>query len=230
MGARIWGRINQSMTSSPTLKPQPSLTHRRGLYIAAGLAGALIAAIALDTTVVPIGGENDMRQAAFSPDAFGEKEFPRIQAYVNGRAVDALQLAPAVLADKAAAAKQYGTPSSTGAIMMVRATGVVGDGTSGIYDVAVEGLPPEIRVRMQSGPAVNGTDLRDAPGDIAFGQFKNQIEFQNAASGINRAMKKAVLDKVDAGALKGKTVDLVGAFRLVNPKSWLITPVAVTVK
>jgi predicted lipoprotein len=218
------------MTIGSTRNSRALPAWRRGPYILGGLAVLLVAAIALDTAVVPIGGENDARQAAFSPDAYGETEFPRIQTVVAERAVDALTLAPAVLADRAAAAKQYGTASSTGAIMMVRITGVVGEGTSGIVDLTVDGMPPDIRVRVQTGPAINGTDLRDAPGDIAFGQFKNQIEYQNAASGINRAMKKAVLDSVDMAALKGKAIEIIGAFRLVNPKNWLITPVAMTVK
>ena len=218
------------MTSSAaarSARPQPRNWTR---YVIAGLAVAVVAAMALDTTVVRIGGENDLRQAAFSPDAYGDQEFPRIQTYVTEKAVDALKLGPAVLADKAAAAKEFGTASSTGAIMMTRLTGVVGEVSSGIYDVAVAGMPADIRVRVQTGPAINGTDLRDAPGDIAFGAFKNQIEYQNAASGINRAMKKVVLDGIDTAALKGKTIEVTGAFRLINPKNWLVTPVSVSVK
>ena len=42
---------------------------------------------------------------------------------------------------------------------------------------------------MQTGPAINGTDLRDAPGEIKFGQFTNQIEYQNAGAALNNAMK-----------------------------------------
>jgi predicted lipoprotein len=91
-------------------------------------------------------------------------------------------------------------------------------------------VPPEIVVRVQTGPAINGTDLRDAPGDIDFNAFKNQIEYQNAGSGINRAMKKAVLEKIDTTGLKGKSIEVVGAFRLINPKNWLITPVEMSVK
>lgn len=208
-------------------RPQPRNWTR---YVIAGLGIAVVAAMALDTTVVRIGGENDLRQAAFSPDAYGDQEFPRIQAFVTEKAVDAVKLGPAVLADKAAAAKQFGTASSTGAIMMTRLTGVVGDVSSGIYDVAVAGMPADVRVRVQTGPAINGTDLRDAPGDIAFGAFKNQIEYQNAASGINRAMKKVVLDGIDTASLKGKTIEVTGAFRLINPKNWLVTPVSVSVK
>ena len=43
-------------------------------------------------------------------------------------------------------------------------------------------------------------------------------------------MKTLVLDPVMTGPLTGKAVEIVGAFRLVNPKNWMITPVGVTVK
>jgi predicted lipoprotein len=85
-------------------------------------------------------------------------------------------------------------------------------------------------VRVQTGPAINGTDLRDAPGTIAFGDFSNQIDYQNAASALNDQLKKQVLSKVDAASLTGKTVSIVGAFQLINPNAWLITPVSLEVK
>lgn len=215
---------------SQSTAPKAPAPPRRGLMVALAAGAVLVATMAFDTTVVHIGSEADIRQQAFSPDAFGEQEFPRIQATVEAAAVDALVLGPAVLADKAAAAEQYGTASTTGAIMMVRLTGVAGEVKSGVYTLAVEGLPPDITVRLQTGPAINGTDLRDAPGDIAFGQFKNQIEYQDAGSGINRAMKKAVLDGIDTAGLAGKTLEVTGAFRLINPKNWMVTPVRVVVK
>ncbi len=96
--------------------------------------------------------------------------------------------------------------------------------------MTVDGLQPEIKLRLQTGPAINGTDLRDAPGDIEFGAFKNQIEYQDAGAGLNRAMKAAVLDGIDTANLSGKTVEVTGAFRLVNPKNWLVTPVSLIVK
>lgn len=218
-----------TQTARP-LAPKAPATPKRGLMIASVLGVLVLGAMALDTTVVHIGSENDVRQQAFSPDTFGEAEFPRIQSVVEEKAVDGVSIAPEVLADKAAAGQKYGVPASTGAIMLVRLTGVVGEGKSGIYNLTVDGMPPEIRVRVQTGPAINGTDLRDAPGDIEFGAFKNQIEYQDAGSAINRAMKKAVLDAIDVAALPGKTIEVTGAFRLVNPKNWMITPVRITVK
>ena len=43
-------------------------------------------------------------------------------------------------------------------------------------------------------------------------------------------MKQAVLSGIDTGALPGKTISVVGAFTLVNPKNWLVTPVEITVQ
>ena len=186
--------------------------------------------IALDTTVVPIGSEQDLRQQAFDPDRYGTEQFPRIRDLVIKRAPDAAELGSALAADKKAAAAKYGTPNSTGAVMPVKLTGVVGEGKSGVYAIAVDGLPDGTKVRVQTGPAINGTDLRDIAGDIAFGQFKNQIEFQNAGAGINRAMATDVLDGLDRASLPGKTVSVTGAFMLINPKNWLITPVAFEVQ
>lgn len=218
------------MTAASNIPLRTARPSRRGLWAALAVTTAVVLGMALDTTIVPIGSESDVRQQAFSPDGFGTAEFPRIQALVTEKAVDGVAIAPEVLADKAAAAKKYGTASSTGAIMMVRLTGVAGEVKSGVYTLAVDGMPAEIRVRVQTGPAINGTDLRDAPGDIAFGQFKNQIEYQDAGSGINRAMKAVVLDGIDTAALGGKTLEVVGAFRLVNAKNWMITPVSLVVK
>lgn len=200
----------------------------KGALVAGGVALVVLVAMALDTTVVRIGSEMDARVAAFSPDAYGVQEFPRVQAYIQSKAVPAGELAAALAADKAAAGEKYGTGGMM-PVIPVTFSGVVGEGKGGIYDVAV----PEaegVRVRVQTGPAINGTDLRDAPGDIAFGQFKNQIEFQDAGSGLNRAMKVAVLDGLDQASLPGKTMTVTGVFKLISPKMWLVTPVAVTVQ
>ena len=200
---------------------------RRGLILGA-VALCVVAAMALDTTVVTIGSDEDTRVAGFSPDAYGAEQFPRIREDITARAVDAATLAAALAEDKAAAAAQYGTGGAM-PVLPVRLSGTVGEGKGGIYDVAVEGVE-DVRIRVQTGPAINGTDLRDAPGDIAFGEFKNQIEYQDAGAGINRAMKAEVLEGLDTSDLTGKQMTVIGAFKLINPKMWLITPVEVSVQ
>ena len=109
-------------------------------------------------------------------------------------------------------------------------TGVAGAEDSGVYDVAVEGVPSPTVIRVQTGPAIMGTDLRDATGTIKFGQFTNQIEYQNAGSALNKELKKQVLSKAVTGPLTGKTLAVVGVFQLTDSKIWLVTPVKLEVK
>jgi predicted lipoprotein len=190
----------------------------------------LLAVMALDTKVVKIGSAADVQPNVFSPADFGAEQFPKIQQDIEKRAVDAVTLADAIAKDKEAAAKQYGVPASIGPEMSVKFTGVVGKGESGVYYVTIAGVPETLHVRVQTGPAINGTDLRDATGTISFGQFVNQIDYQNAGSALNKEMKKQVLSKIDNAQLTGKTISVVGAFKLVNPNSWLVAPVKLDVQ
>jgi len=202
----------------------------RKLLFGIAAAVAVLVAMALDTTVVTIGSDEDQRQASFDPDAFGQAEFPRIAEAVRGRAVEASYLAQAIADDKNAAIEDYGTPGGIGAFMPVQATGVVGEGKSGVFNLTIEGMPEDTKVRLQTGPAINGTDLRDITGDIIFGAFKNQIEFQDAGAGINRAMAAEILTELDRDSLQGKTVSVIGVFNMISTKNWMITPVSLEVE
>jgi predicted lipoprotein len=190
----------------------------------------ILGAIALDTTVVKIGSDKDVHQKVFQPETYGAEQFPKIAADVEKRAVPATEIGAAAIADKKAAGTKYGVATTTGPVLPVTFTGVVGERKGNLNEVKVDGLPPEIVIRLQTGPAINGTDLRDATGAIQFGQFTNQIEFQDAGSAINNEMKKAALAKIDADNLTGKTITVTGVFKLINPKNWLVTPVKVDVK
>ncbi len=218
-------------TAAASAKPRtvPGKSNLRPILFA-GAAVVVLVAMALDTKVVKIGSADDARTAAFSPAAYGESEFPRIKGLVEEKAVGAPALAEALAKDKTAAVKQYGVVSGGTPVFPVSFSGVAGDAKSGIYEVAVDGMPDGTKVRMQTGPAINGTELRDVTGTVAFGQFKNQIEYQNAGSALNNQMKASVLANVDTANLKGKKVKVVGAFRMINPKNWLVTPVALGVE
>ena len=130
-----------------------------------------------------------------------------------------------------AAGKQYGVAGGgIGPEISVKFDGVAGSEDAGIYTVKVPNVPDSVVIRVQTGPAINGTDLRDTTGTISFEQFTNQIDYQNAGYAINTAMKKAVLSKVDTAKLTGKTISVVGVFQLINPNGWLVTPVKLDVK
>jgi predicted lipoprotein len=214
--------------AAPRTRPKPRLR----LIIVSAATLALIAAMALDTKVVKIGSAADIAPNTFSPAAFGAAEFPKVKSAIEGRAVDAVTLAAAVAKDKEAAKKEYGlepsksgVAASTGTVICVKFTGVVGRGESGEYAVNVEGVPSTLVIRVQTGPAIYGTDLRDATGMISFQQFDNQIDYQKVGSALNNQTKKQILSKIDTAALTGKTVSVVGAFKLSSPNNWLVTPV-----
>lgn len=109
-------------------------------------------------------------------------------------------------------------------------SGQVLDGRSGVFKIKIPGFPDNQTVRVQTGPAINGTDLRDATGKIQFGEFKNQIEYQDVGAAINRVMKADALVNLDQDDLTGKEIDVTGVFRLINAKNWLVTPVEVNVR
>lgn len=203
---------------------------RRSAYWWAAATVLLLVAMALDTKVVRIGSKEDTRTDAFSAEAYGKKDFPRIQAEIEKAAVDAKVLATAIAEDKAAAGEKFGKPGSVGPIFAVKFSGVVGEGRSGIFAVAVDGLPEALRIRVQTGPAINGTEVRDATGSVAFGQFTNQIEYQDAGAALNNEVKAHVLAGLDRDKLGGKKVDVVGVFQLINPSGWLVTPVRLGVQ
>lgn len=215
---------------STAVASRPSAPSKlKGRLIIGVVAAVVIAAMAWDTTVVEIGHEAELA-GGFSAETYGGEHFPAIQASVEERAVEAGELAPAVLEDSSAAGQQYGVGGGFGPVVPVTFTGEFGEARSGVYPVTVDGVPNEVTLRVQTGPAINGTDLRDATGDITFGEFTNQIEYQNAGASINDAMKAAVLADIDTANLSGKTVTVTGVFKLINPKNWLVTPVRMDVQ
>jgi|TARA_R110002051_G_scaffold29198_2_gene68336 predicted lipoprotein len=217
------------MTSQSNVAPQGASPGLRRFLFPVIIAGMCLGLV-LDTKVVQIGSDEDVQDDVFNAAEYGAAEFPRQQALIEEAAVDAVVLSDAIAVDKDAATEQYGRPAGIGPIFSVSFTGIVGEGRSGIFDVAVDGLPEDLRVRVQTGPAINGTELRDATGTIAFGQFTNQIEYQDAGSAINNALKTEVLAELDRENLTGRTITVVGAFRLINPASWLVTPVSLSVQ
>lgn len=191
---------------------------------------ALLIAMALDTKVVKIGSAAAIQPGVFSPAAFGASEFPKVQAEIEKRAVDAATLAEVLAQDKEAAGKLYGVATNSGFEFCVKFTGVAGKPDFGVYPVAVEGAPKPLVIHVQTGPAIYGTDLRDATGAISFDQFVNQIDYQNAGAALNKEMKKQVMSRVDAAKLEGKTISVVGALKLGKPDDWMVTPVRLDVK
>lgn len=197
------------------------------VYVAAACALVLVALMAFDTKIISLTELES--EVGFSPQQFAQEAFPEIQAYAENNAVDGAVLAREVLQDAGVAGEKYGVAASIGHIVPVSFSGVAVEGRGGIYTIGVEDVPSDVVIRVQTGPAINGTTLRDTTGSIQFGDFTNQIEYQDVGAALNDEMKRQVLADISGQDLAGKTLEVVGSFTMINPKNWLITPVSMAI-
>ena len=196
----------------------------------AAVVVVVLTAMGFGTKVVASDSAEGAAPGTFHASDYAKAKFPEVKKDIIAKANDLIEVATALAADPTAAAGKYGvTEGDTGsaAVYSVKFSGVAGTAESGIMPITVEGLPGKLLIRVQMGPAINGTDLRDATGKIHFPDFTNQIDYQNAGAALNDQLKKQVLSKISADQLAGKTVSVVGAFQLVNPDAYLITPVKI---
>jgi predicted lipoprotein len=137
---------------------------------------------------------------------------------ISAKAVDAGTLLLAIDKDAAAATTQYGIPSATGGspTFLIKGSGKVTK-----VDTSVPQGPVTVdlgggqSVDIVTGPVITGTALRDAMG-IKFGDFTNQIDFQNVATQLNNRAKAKVIAAIDLKALNGEELAFEGAFTLLS--------------
>jgi predicted lipoprotein len=197
-----------------------------------GVVVLLLVAIGFATEYRPIDAPHAATQQAFDPAAFAAQTYePQVVPEIQRSAVELPVLLPALATDPEAAGEQYGRRPGTGPYnYAVRGSGVAGNVRNGLLPVTVPGVPDGTNVYVQVGPAINGTALRDAVGFITFGQFLNQVEYADAATALNEAMKQRVLAGLDPASLSGKTVSFVGAYTALTPTTVTITPVELQVR
>jgi predicted lipoprotein len=190
------------------------------------IAALVVAAMAIDTTYKKPGETTATGRAAFDPASYGDKTFPKAVSTLEQSAVPLAKLHAALRKDQDAAGERYGKrQGSSPYSFSTTGEGVAGKAEGGLMPVQVKGLPKDVRVSLQVGPAINGTAIRDAVGFIEFGQFTNQVEYAAAATALNNKVKQEVLEGIDPKRLAGKRVSFLGAFSLVTPSVVTITPV-----
>jgi len=85
-----------------------------------------------------------------------------------------------------------------------------------------------LKVQITTGPVITGTAIRDAMG-IGFGEFANQIAYQNIGTALNNKSKTEVIAKLDLKSLEGKTLTFEGAFSASSVDEVLVVPTKLTV-
>jgi predicted lipoprotein len=165
----------------------------------------------------------------FDAAAFGKANYAsKVKPAIEEDPVDVATLVPLLTKDAEAAGEQYGTRDGTSPYTYsVTLTGTAGTPAGGLMPVTVPGVPKSTRIAVQVGPAINGTVLRDATGQISFNDFVNQVEYADAATALNTEMKADLLQGLDPASLVGKDVTVVGATAPLNPEVITVTPVSI---
>jgi predicted lipoprotein len=163
---------------------------------------------------------------AFDAAKFGRENFaPKVVPELEKRAVELTELAPALADDPDAAGERYGVRAGSSPYSFaVRGEGVAKKPDGNIVEVDVDGVPDDVTVALQIGPAINGSALRDATGLYDFNDFLNQVDYAGAGTALNNEVKTTVLKDLDRDALEGKTVKFLGAFTFLAPTAITVTP------
>jgi predicted lipoprotein len=166
-------------------------------------------------------------EGSFDPAAYAEEHF---ESEIVPQIEDEATELPTLLADLAAGADEadFGRAPGAGSSYSfpVTFTGVAGEQQGSILPVVVEGVPGDVTVQVQVGPAINGTALRDVTGTVAFNDFTNQLEFQEVATEFNNRVRDGILSETTLPT-SGQTVTVTGAFTRVNPALVSVVPVMI---
>ncbi|MGO6720504.1 DUF2291 family protein [Rhizobium leguminosarum bv. viciae] len=203
----------------------------KGALLAAVVAAALPGCKIIKT---PTAEERAAAAAktAFDPNAKVEAIWQsEAVPYFEKRAGDLKDVMQLSASSPDAAGEKYGNPrkqSSSPWTYAVKITGkvVAADTASraATLDVDADG-DGKADAKVQIGPALRGTALRDTLDFVNFNEFKNQIEWAQFGKAFNEKANAAFLSAVPREGLVGKTVTAIGAFPL--PKSGelpLVTP------
>jgi predicted lipoprotein len=213
------------VTAAATVAGRRWLTPRT---VGIALAVLVIVAMALDTSYRDADAPKTTASGrpAFDPETYGRETFPKIAQKIEADATPLPQLLTALRKDPDAAGEQYGHREGNAPYSFpVRGEGVAGAPENGVLPITVKRVPHSTQVSLQIGPALPGSAVRDATGEIKFGQFVNQVEFADAATALNNEVKAKVLKNLDAASLKGERVRFVGAFTYLAPTVVTIAPV-----
>ena len=222
------------MTGPTERRPRPAWLRPR--VVGGVVAVALLAAIAATTTTVS--ASDPGAAAAAGGSTFDAVEYAQehyeseVVPAITDNAVEITELLPQIIDDPDAAGEKYGHRAGVSSpyAYPVSGEGVAGKVDGTLLPLTIDGLPDDVQVMLQIGPAINGTALRDATGLVDFNDFLNQIEYANAATELNNKVKSDVLADFDAKGAEGKTVRFVGAFAYgSNPAVIQVTPVELEV-
>lgn len=202
---------------------------RRG--VGAVVVAAVVVAMIFSTKFVDPTEAARINPAAFDAATFANERFPTVAQRIQEKAVDVTEFAKASGAggtNRDAAAQKYGQGSNGLFSVPVKTTGTVASLDENYALLTVPGMPAGAKVRLPIGNQVDGTAIRDATDAIKFGDVPGQTDFLTVANELTKVELSKVLQPADLASLKGKRIEVLGAYQTVGPRSsYLIQPVSI---
>jgi predicted lipoprotein len=184
--------------------------------------------------------ENTSAQKAAANEAFDAKAFvktnwAKVEPEMVRDAVDIREVVAALKQDQAAAEKKYGRRKDETALFnfVVKGKEVIKsvntESAAGTLELGLSDPSGEAGVRVQIGPVIKSSAVRDVLSFINFGDFTNQLDFANISKEINFYVRDNVVSGINRTGLVGKHLTFVGAFAEDGSGRILITPIKVEV-
>ncbi|MBZ9734526.1 MULTISPECIES: DUF2291 family protein [unclassified Mesorhizobium] len=201
-----------------------------GLTVAA-LVGLSISACKILPTLSAQGGDS-ANSTAFNPDKMVEDIWvSKVIPYLQQKAGPFAEVHALAKTDQVAAGARYGNAkkqANSPWTFAVRVEGkIVAANTqsrAATIDVDVDG-DGKADARVQIGPAMRGTALRDSLDFVQFNDFTNQIDFAQFGKAFNAHADKTVLSKLPRDTLEGRTAKVLGAYTIESSQNLpLVTP------
>lgn len=209
--------------------------------IRAAAAVALVCVITLSGfTIIKTPTAEEAASAAaggFNPDRMvAEIWDSKVVPYLDGKAGDFKEVASLASSDLEAAGAKFGHKEKQGSAPWTFAAKLEGTivaeelkSRAAYVDVDID-ADGKADVRIQIGPAVRGTALRDSLDFVNFNEFKNQIEWAQYGKSFNTHVNTLLLEKLPRENLVGKSVQAVGAYPLPSSGQLpLLVPATITV-
>lgn len=99
----------------------------------------------------------------------------------------------------------------------------------GFLSVDLEPYDGKPDLKLQIGPIVKGTAIRDTIESIKLSDFANQVLFASISKAFNERTLKDVIGKLDMTTIKDQEITFLGAFTYISADEVLVTPVRVEV-
>lgn len=175
------------------------------------------------------GGFNPGRQVA---EIWDSKVIP----FLENRAGPFQEVNALSKSDLNAAAAKYGHKEKEGSAPWTFAAKVSGRiikaetaSRAAYLDTDIDG-DGKADVRIQIGPVIKGTAIRDSLDFVSFNEFKNQIQWAEFGKAFNVHINGLTLEKLPRDGLEGKKVEALGAYPLPSSgQPALLTPATITI-